>query len=161
MLATVVSSPPQLNHRFFLEKALNLAFEAKSRGQISIGCVIVDGTGKIIGSQHNQVRSLRDKTAHAEVLAIREAMANEDWMGAKSWTVYSTLEPCPMCLSAIILSRIGQVVWAAPDPEVNLPLVLKALSYEQKNKLALVQNPFEDLKLQCSMLYQESRHNDR
>jgi tRNA(Arg) A34 adenosine deaminase TadA len=149
------------NHRQHLEQALALALVAKSRGQIPIGCVIIDGNGEVLASRHNDARSLRDKTAHAEMLAIREAMTKGNGDAAKDWTLYTTLEPCPMCLSAIILARIGQVVWAAPDPEVDLPLVLKALSYEQKNKLSLLESPFEDLMQQCSKLYQEGRNGDR
>jgi tRNA(adenine34) deaminase len=158
--ADVSSENSTLNHRHYLEKALALALDAKSRGQIPIACVIVDGNGQVLASQHNNARKLGDKTAHAEMLAIREAMTKGTGATAKDWTLYTTLEPCPMCLSAIILARIGQVVWAAPDPEVDLYLVLKAISYEQKLKLALVESPFPDLMQQCSKLYQEGRNGD-
>src|SRR6185503_2124715 len=83
-----------------------------------IGCVIVHD-GVVIGRGRNQVESLQDATAHAEILAIGAASN-----ALKSWrlnecTLYVTLEPCSMCAGAIILSRVGRLVYGARDPKAG------------------------------------------
>lgn len=91
------------------------AFEA---GEVPVGCVIIH-EGQIIGKAHNQRETLQDPTAHAEILAITQAAAHfKSWRleGAK---LYVTLEPCPMCAGAIILSRIVEVYYAADDPKAG------------------------------------------
>lgn len=70
---------------------------------------------KIIARAHNQMEELKDPSAHAEVLAIRSgAQALGDWRLLET-TLYTTLEPCLMCAGALLLSRVGRVVWGAPD----------------------------------------------
>jgi len=93
---------------FFMREALNEARIALEEGNWPIGCVIVKD-GKIIAKSHNQVYTLNDKTAHAEMLAIKQVQdilrVNEGMV-----TLYTTYEPCPMCFGALILSRIKRVV---------------------------------------------------
>ncbi|GMW00310.1 MAG: tRNA-specific adenosine deaminase [Candidatus Hydrogenedentota bacterium] len=105
-------------HTWYMQYALREANHAKEKGEVPVGCVIV-WDGQIIGKAHNQRETLQDPTAHAEVLAITQAA---DYL--KSWrlegaTMYVTLEPCPMCAGAIILSRISEVHFGASDPKAG------------------------------------------
>ena len=95
--------------------ALALAKEAALNGEVPVGCVIVDGDGKIIGRGRNRRIEKNDATAHAEMEAIREASAAKgDWR-LDDCTMYVTLEPCPMCAGAIIMSRIPTLVFGARE----------------------------------------------
>lgn len=98
--------------------ALKEAEKAFEAGEVPVGCVIVH-EGQIIGKAHNQRETLQDPTAHAEIVAITQAAAHlRSWRleGAK---LYVTLEPCPMCAGAIILSRIAEVHYGATDPKAG------------------------------------------
>lgn len=92
----------------FLEVAKNEAILAMNKGEVPIGAVIVKD-GVIIGKAHNLKETLKDSTAHAEILAIKEASKYiEDWR-LNGTEMYVTLEPCPMCASAIVQSRISKL----------------------------------------------------
>jgi tRNA(adenine34) deaminase len=101
-----------------MRAALREAHAALERDEVPVGCVLVrDGT--VIGRGHNQVETLQDATAHAEILAIGAASnALESWRLSEC-TLYVTLEPCSMCAGAIILSRVGRLVYGAPDPKAG------------------------------------------
>lgn len=95
-------------NNFFLNIAKDEAIIARNKGEIPVGAVIVKD-GMVIGKGHNLKETLNDSTAHAEILAIKEASKHiGDWRltGAE---MYVTLEPCPMCASAIVQSRISKV----------------------------------------------------
>jgi tRNA(adenine34) deaminase len=95
--------------------AYNEAIEAYKENEIPVGAVMVYGN-QIIASAHNRVAALGDPTAHAEVLAITQAARRiGDWRlnGVK---LYVTKEPCPMCSGAVIVSRIGEVIYGFCDP---------------------------------------------
>ena len=95
--------------------ALALAKEAADNGEVPVGCVIVDGDGNIIGRGRNRRIEKNDATAHAEMEAIRDASAVKgDWR-LDDCTMYVTLEPCPMCTGAIIMSRIPTLVFGARE----------------------------------------------
>ena len=84
-------------------------------GEVPVGCVIVGGDGKIIGRGRNRRIEKNDATAHAEMEAIREASAAlGDWR-LEGCTMYVTLEPCPMCAGAIIMSRVSTLVFGARE----------------------------------------------
>lgn len=104
-----------MDREAYMEKAIELAREAYEAGEIPVGCVIVDGEGKVIGSGRNRREESHDATTHAELEAIREACESiGDWR-LNDCTLYVTLEPCPMCAGGIINSRIPTVVFGAKD----------------------------------------------
>lgn len=97
----------------FLRKAISLAREGMERGDGGpFGCLIVKD-GQVVGSGNNRVTSTNDPTAHAEVVAIRDACANLGTYQLDGCTVYTSCEPCPMCLGAIYWARPKRVVYAA------------------------------------------------
>ncbi len=94
--------------------ALELARQAFEEGETPVGAVIVQD-GDIIGTGHNRVETLHDPTAHAEIIALREAAWKAgDWR-LPAADIYVTLEPCIMCVSALIHARIRRVVFGAHD----------------------------------------------
>ena len=99
-----------------MSRAFAEARAAAARGEVPVGAVIVCG-GEIIAACGNRTLQARDPTAHAELLAIREAAAA---LGSERLTdcdLYVTLEPCAMCAAAISFARIRRLYWAAPDPK--------------------------------------------
>ena len=105
-----------MNDHIFMQEALREAEAALSEGELPIGCVIARD-GEIIARAHNLCEQLKDATAHAELLAIREASrAVSDWR-LNRCTLYVTLEPCPMCAGAMVQARVGRLVYGAPNPD--------------------------------------------
>ena len=98
--------------------ALQKAQDAADRGEAPIGAVIIDPeTGEVIAAAGNSPIGLNDPTAHAEILALREAAAKRGNYRLTGLTLVATLEPCAMCAGAISHARIGRVVWGADDPK--------------------------------------------
>ncbi len=106
---------PAGRDRFFMERALRLAAAAGRRGEVPIGAVAVRA-GEVIAVGSNQVERRQDAAAHAEMLALRRASRRLHSWRLEGVTVYSTLEPCPMCAGALLLSRVERVVYGADDP---------------------------------------------
>jgi len=104
--------------RCFMRAALAEALEAKERGEVPIGAVLVLDA-QIIGRGHNRRETGADPTAHAEMQAIRQAAAAIDHWRLLQTTLYVTLEPCVMCMGAIILARIPRLVFACRDPRAG------------------------------------------
>lgn len=99
----------------FMRMALREAELAAAEGEVPCGAVIVLN-GEVIGKAHNQTETLKDPTAHAEVLAITQAtQAVKNWR-LNGAVMYVTKEPCPMCAGALVLSRMKKVVWGMTDP---------------------------------------------
>lgn len=96
--------------------ALEEAALAAVEDEVPAGAVLIDSAGTVVGRGRNQVISLHDPTAHAEVLAIRAGAAAVGNYRLTDFTLYSTLEPCPMCLMAAIHARLGRVVFGACEP---------------------------------------------
>ncbi len=94
--------------------ALELAREAEDTGEVPAGCVVVAG-GEIIGKGRNSPVESLDPTAHAEMLAIRQAAFAAGNYRLTDATLYSTLEPCAMCAGALVAARIGTLVFGARD----------------------------------------------
>jgi tRNA(Arg) A34 adenosine deaminase TadA len=98
--------------------ALDLAQAAADAGEAPIGAVVVDpGSGEVIARAHNAPVARHDPTAHAEILALREAAQKLGNYRLTGLTLFVTLEPCAMCAGAITHARIGRVVFGAEDPK--------------------------------------------
>ena len=102
----------------FMKIALKEAELASSEGEVPVGAVIIKD-GEIIASARNNRESTGDATGHAELLAIREACQALGGWHLEKCTLYVTLEPCPMCMGAIINSRLGKVVYGAKDAKAG------------------------------------------
>lgn len=101
-----------------MAEALALAEAAGRAGEVPIGCVIVDPTdGRVVGRGRNRTLELSDPTAHAEMLAIREAAGGAGSQRLAGCDLYVSLEPCPMCAAAISFARIRRLYFAAADPK--------------------------------------------
>ncbi|MCX7359320.1 MAG: tRNA adenosine(34) deaminase TadA [Alphaproteobacteria bacterium] len=102
----------------FMAQALDLARAAAEAGEAPIGCVIVDAEGQVIATGANAPISAHDPTAHAEIVALRQAaQALGNYRLKPDLTLYVTLEPCAMCAGAISHARIARVVYGANDPK--------------------------------------------
>ncbi len=104
--------------RIFMELAMQQAAAAEALDEVPIGAVIVKD-GQVIGQGHNLRESDQDPTAHAEMIAIRQAAEKLGSWRLIDCTIYVTLEPCVMCMGAIILARIPSLVFACRDPKVG------------------------------------------
>jgi tRNA(adenine34) deaminase len=103
----------------FMLNAIAIAHDATRQNEVPIGAMVVQGTTIIAGANNRTVRD-QDATAHAEMLAIREACAVLDRWRLDDCTLYVTLEPCAMCAGAIILSRMSRVVFGAWDEKAGM-----------------------------------------
>jgi tRNA(adenine34) deaminase len=101
----------------YMRMAMREARAAGERGEVPVGAVIVHPELGVIGKAHNQVETLKDATAHAEILAITQAAAAlADWR-LEDCVLYVTKEPCPMCAGAVVFSRLRKVIWGLDDPQ--------------------------------------------
>ncbi len=105
-------------HIPYMREALAEARKACARGEVPVGAVVVRD-GEIIGRGHNLRETLMDSSAHAEMLALREAAQKTgDWR-LTGCTVYVTIEPCPMCAGALVQFRVSRLVYGAKDPKAG------------------------------------------
>ncbi|MCU7879027.1 MAG: tRNA adenosine(34) deaminase TadA [Candidatus Thiodiazotropha sp. (ex Lucinoma borealis)] len=110
------ASDQELTDQQFMQHALLLAERAESQGEVPVGAVVVLHN-QIIGEGWNQPIARQDPTAHAEIMALRDAASNRGNYRLPETTLYVTLEPCPMCAGAIVHARVARVVYAASDPK--------------------------------------------
>ena len=96
--------------------ALAEAQKALEEGEIPVGAVLMQGE-EVLWADHNRREQLHDPTAHAEILCLRGGAERTGSWRLSDCTLYVTLEPCPMCAGAAVMSRLGQVVYGAADPE--------------------------------------------
>ena len=106
-----------LQDETLMRQALVEADLAGSKGEVPVGCVITDAEGIVRGRGHNRRESLRDPTAHAEMVAIREASESIGSWRLEKMTAYVTLEPCAMCAGALVHARVARVVYGCADPK--------------------------------------------
>jgi tRNA(adenine34) deaminase len=102
----------------FMAAALKEAAAAGERGEVPVGAVVVID-GRIVAAAGNERQAAADPTAHAEIVALRAAAAATGTWHLEDATVYSTLEPCPMCAGALISARVARLVFGAPDPKAG------------------------------------------
>ncbi|MBN1492999.1 MAG: nucleoside deaminase [Candidatus Omnitrophica bacterium] len=106
------------DHTYFMGLALKEAEKAIEHDDVPVGAIIVQN-GNIIAKTHNQVELLRDPTAHAEILAITQAVATIGDKRLHEAVMYVTLEPCVMCAGAIVLARLQTLYYATHDPKLG------------------------------------------
>jgi len=135
---------------YFMRLAIREAEAARDHGDVPIGAVVVHD-GEIIGAGHNERELRQDPTAHAEVLALREASrALGSWRVLDS-VMYVTLEPCAMCAGAIVLARVPRVVYGTTDPKAGAAgSVLDILAEPRLNHRPIVAGGL--LAAECALL---------
>jgi tRNA(adenine34) deaminase len=106
------------NPQFFMQAAYQEALKAFDEGEVPIGAVIVKNDS-IIGRGYNRIEQLCDATAHAEIIAMTAACASLSTWRLDGCTIYVTIEPCIMCLGALLHSRIGSICYGAADPRLG------------------------------------------
>ncbi|WP_347280021.1 MULTISPECIES: tRNA adenosine(34) deaminase TadA [unclassified Leptolyngbya] len=119
MTGKSVLSPEHAAHRYWMEQAIALATAAGAAGEVPVGAVVIAGDGSLIATGENRRERDHDPTAHAEVLALRAAGQARGTWHLEDCILYVTLEPCPMCTGAILLARLGLLVYGADDPKAG------------------------------------------
>jgi len=102
-----------------MEAALDEARAAAAAGEVPVGAVVVSADGELLARAHNRRETDGDPLAHAELLAIRQAAREVGGWRLVGATLYVTLEPCAMCAGALVLARVGRLVYGAPDPKAG------------------------------------------
>ena len=116
----------------FMDLALDEARVAALRGEVPVGCVLVDTGGAVVARAHNLRELFEDPTAHAEVLAMRQAARERGSWRLDGLTAYVTLEPCAMCAGAFVNARIDRVVYGCDDPRAGALRSLYAIGEDAR-----------------------------
>lgn len=115
--------------RFWMRRALEEAERARARGEVPVGAVVVDGEDNLIGTGHNAPISECDPTAHAEVEALRAACRAAGNYRLPGATLYVTIEPCTMCVGAMVHARIERLVFGAAEPKAGASALLDSAAF--------------------------------
>lgn len=137
----------------YMEKALLLAQEAASRGEIPVGAIVVDKDGAVIGEGFNRREELQSPTAHAEVLAIENAAKTLKNRRLSGCTLYVTLEPCPMCAGAVMNAGLKRLVYGAFDDKNGACASVVTLFDEKFTHIPMVRSRV--LKEKCGEILSE------
>jgi len=121
-----MSDQGQSDHERYMRLALAQARTAATRGEVPVGAVVVC-SGRVVGEAHNRRELDQDPTAHAEILALRQASAALGIWRLGSCTIYVTLEPCPMCAGALVHARVDALVYGCDDPKTGAVRSLYAI----------------------------------
>ena len=137
----------------YMKLALEQAAIAQENGDVPIGAVIVY-ENQIIGKAYNQREQLQDPTAHAEIIAITQAAAALENWHLNGYTMYVTLEPCPMCAGALVLARMDRLVYGCDDPKTGACGSLYDIVRDNRlnHRLAVTSGVLAD---ECSRLLQD------
>ena len=116
-----MSTPFDVHHAYddLMRQALDVARQAEASDDVPIGALVVDATGQTLATGRNRREADADPTAHAEVVAIREAARKRGEWRLDGCTLVVTLEPCTMCAGAAVLARLDRVVFGAYDPKAG------------------------------------------
>ena len=118
---------------FFMEQAVAEAKKAQSVDEIPVGAIIVDKQGVVVARAYNQVEQKNSQLAHAEILALQQLSSMQtDWR-LEDYTIYVTLQPCMMCMGALLLSRVNKIVYGAPSPIYGLNIEVFDISPAYKS----------------------------
>ena len=107
----------KMDHADYMKLAIEEAWKGQKTGEVPVGAVLVSAQGVVLSAAHNQPIRLSDPTGHAEILVLREYTKKISNYRALDTTIYVTLEPCVMCMGAIIHARVSCVVYGAKDPK--------------------------------------------
>jgi len=141
---TSFPGPPAEVHERFMGQALAQARRARHVGEVPIGAVIV-AEGRVVGEGFNQPIRAVDPTGHAEVIALRQAARGAGNYRLTGATLYVTLEPCLMCVGAMVNARISTVIYGAPEPKWGaLGSILDARSLRLNHRLEVLGGVLED-----------------
>jgi len=141
------------NDEYFMRLALQEAQLACDTGEVPVGAVIV-ANNKIISKTHNEVERLKDPMAHAEILAITAALDYFDTKYLESCSIYVSLEPCPLCASAMQLSRIGKLIYSASDPKNGYSKYIPSLLHP---KTIVKSGIMEEKSIECLKKFFENK----
>lgn len=106
-----------MSHEVYMERAIGEARKAFQDEEVPVGAVLVDADGEVVAAAYNQVIRLCDISAHAEILALRKAGQAFKNYRLPHTSLYVTIEPCIMCMGALIHARVQRIVYGAPDPK--------------------------------------------
>ncbi len=143
----------------YMEKALALAEKAAERDEVPVGAIVVDENGEIIGEGFNRREELESPFAHAEMLAIDEAVKKLKTRRLIGCTLYVTLEPCPMCAGAIMNAQLKRVVYGAFDEKNGACASVTALFDEKFTHIPRVRSRV--LEKRCGAVLTEFFKNKR
>lgn len=139
-----------MDHEYWMKYAIEEAHKAEELGEVPIGAVIVR-QGEIIGRGYNLRETHLDPTAHAEIIAIKEASERLQAWRLLDCTLYVTLEPCPMCAGAIVQARVPTVVFGTADPKAGCAGTLMNLLQEERfnHRVEVIENVLRE---ECSRM---------
>ena len=147
------------NYQYWMERALELARKAEAAGEVPVGAVLVKDN-QLISEGWNQPITSHDATSHAEIMAMREAGIKLNNYRLIGTTMYVTLEPCSMCVGAMIHARVAKVVYAAPEPRTGaLGGAFNLLEANQHNHIFEVESGLlaEDSKAMLQSFFKAKR----
>ncbi len=115
----------------YMSLALEQARKARDQGGVPVGAVVIF-EGQVVGAGHNEKETLADPTAHAEIAAIRQAAQRLGRWRLSGCVLYATLEPCPMCMGALLQARVDRLVFGCPDPKAGAALTLFQMANDSR-----------------------------
>ena len=141
-------------HLAWMKMALGEAHKARQKQEVPIGAVLVSENSELLSAAHNQTITRQDPTAHAEILALRQAAAKVGNYRLLNTTLYVTVEPCPMCMGAAIHARVSQVVFGTRDPKWGAAGSLYHFGADQRfnHQPAVINGIYEN---ECTQLMQD------